>query len=251
MVQCKSDSLKNKSKLTSKVESKKILTVPTSTEVKVPTNTKQIVNSRMNLLKALSKAKNNLRDGTKEKESEEEVVVVVQPNPVKKTELKRKLVIRKSVSSNSSESSSQVPAPKVAKRRSPEVRTSRDDESNDSDMMKHVQLPPELPEPEINDQEGFMRVLGLFTHDFCDSIKKKKKERKRRNVKCTERNDFHYGTLNLDEVSFLILSLSLSYKLSFSLPQYLLSFFQSLFQSLFFQSLSHKFFLNFNVLQFS
>jgi hypothetical protein len=191
------------------VDTKKILkTVPKSLEVKVPTNTKTIVNSRMNLLKALSRAKNGLTDGGKsEKEAEEEVVVMVQP-PVKKTpiELKRKSVIRQSVSSSNSEFNHTALSTKPVKRRSPpeSQRNSRDDESNDSDMMRHIQLPPELPEPEVKTQNDFMRMLGLFSHDFVDSIKMKKKERKRRNVKCTERTDFHYGNLNLEEVSSLV-----------------------------------------------
>lgn len=65
-------------------------------------------------------------------------------------------------------------------------------------------LPDEDEEPTTLGKEAFMRVFGLCTQNFYTYLKARRSERKRRNVTSTERRDFHYGKLDLYEVSFFI-----------------------------------------------
>lgn len=68
--------------------------------------------------------------------------------------------------------------------------------------MPQVILPLEVPEPEITDQLSFMSVLGLTTHDIVNKMKERRSTRKRRNVKTSEKQDYHYGNFDISEVSW-------------------------------------------------
>lgn len=74
--------------------------------------------------------------------------------------------------------------------------TSSSGDSNDA-----VELPEEDEEPTTLGKEAFMRVFGLCTQNYYTFLTQRRSERKRRNVTSTEKRDFHYGKLDLYEVS--------------------------------------------------
>lgn len=136
-----------------------------------------INNSRLNLLQALKKAKDQkLANVTAP------VVVQVQsravaekPKPIAATIKTEPLPVKTSSTAVSSS-----------------VSSGSDD----------IDLPEEDVEPVILGKEAFLRVVGLCTQTYKEYIMSRRSERKRRNVTSTERGDFHYGKLELFEVSF-------------------------------------------------
>ncbi|GAB0098851.1 hypothetical protein DMENIID0001_146550 [Sergentomyia squamirostris] len=64
-------------------------------------------------------------------------------------------------------------------------------------IMPNVDLPPEIPEPDSYNQESFLSFFGLYTHTYNELLKKRRPERRRRNVQSTEKTDFHYDYRDL------------------------------------------------------
>lgn len=88
-----------------------------------------------------------------------------------------------------------APAKRARSGKSPSP-TSSSGDSNDL-----ADLPEEDEESTTLGKEAFMRVFGLCTQNYYTFLKQRRSERKRRNVTSTEKRDFHYGKLDLYEVS--------------------------------------------------
>lgn len=149
-------------------------------------NPQTITHSRMNLLRALSKVKNehegngtgNAGDNARYARSDGEC------------------------SDKSSSNDGIDLEPKKAttrKRRSPNGMHS--EESSDGDYMKlYPALPIEPPPKKEFNQEEFLSLFNLITPEVAESLKLRRSERKRRNCTKNEKNDFHYGKFDLNEV---------------------------------------------------
>lgn len=48
----------------------------------------------------------------------------------------------------------------------------------------------------IQNQEMFLRLFGLYTHEKVQEMRSRRRERRRRNVTSTEKIDFHYGRID-------------------------------------------------------
>lgn len=68
-----------------------------------------------------------------------------------------------------------------------------EDQYDLTDLSKEDQEPAQLG------KEPFLRLFGLYTHTYCQYLRKRRTERRRRNCTSTERGDFHYGRLDLFE----------------------------------------------------
>lgn len=133
-----------------------------------------INNSRMNLLQALKKAK--------DQKLANQMVPVVQTQlrpPAEKSKLTPAIIKTE---------------PMPIKASSSVISSSVSSGSDD------IELPEEDVEPVILGKEAFLRVVGLCTQTYKEYIMSRRSERKRRNVTSTERGDFHYGKLELFEV---------------------------------------------------
>jgi hypothetical protein len=88
------------------------------------------------------------------------------------------------------------------KRRSPASNTSS--EKSLDWQKKYPPLPIEPPPKTEYNQEEFLRVFNLITPQVADYLKLQGSKRKsRRNCIKNEKNDFHYGKFDLNEVSIL------------------------------------------------
>lgn len=75
------------------------------------------------------------------------------------------------------------------------------EDSSDSDYMKKYPNLPIEPPPKIDyNQEEFLSIFKLITPQVFESLKLRRSERKRRNCTKNEKNDFHYGNFDLNEV---------------------------------------------------
>lgn len=86
------------------------------------------------------------------------------------------------------------------KRRSPlDVHS---EESSDGDYMKNYPALPFEPPPKTEfTQEEFLGMFKLITPQVAERLKLRRSERKRRNCAKNQKNDFHYGNFDLNEVS--------------------------------------------------
>ena len=83
------------------------------------------------------------------------------------------------------------------KRRSPTSNA-----SSDMDLMKSLPPLPKEPPPKMDySKEEFLSIFMLITPQIADELKAQKSKRKRRNCFKNEKNDFHYGNFDLNEVS--------------------------------------------------
>lgn len=189
----------------------------------LPQPTTNISNSRMNLLKALTKAKTNLttiatfehlddspewpssceeNENNQEQEEEEVDGVLYEEMPIALEPVRKPIGRPPKKRSNSSSSSSKS-------RKSPE---NNDEGSSDSWKGKFPPIDPlqdgedEEMEMKDYDQEGFLRIFGLITPEQKEAIQQRRNERKKRKVtrKNNEKKDFFYGNIDIYEVSFFI-----------------------------------------------
>lgn len=119
-------------------------------------------NSRMNLLQALNKAKNQSLYPTKSPLSPSETI-----------DNKETIEISSSQSSSS-------------------------DDTSDIALMSPLYSEDEA---EMS-QEFFLRKFGLYTIEYSDYLTQKRSQRRRRNVQSNEKSDYHYGKLDMFEVRF-------------------------------------------------
>lgn len=85
------------------------------------------------------------------------------------------------------------------KRRSPASNASSD---NSNDWLKLLPpLPLEPPPKTEYNQEEFLNLFNLITPRVAELVKLKRSKRKRRNCFKNEKNDFHYGNFDLNDVS--------------------------------------------------
>lgn len=132
-------------------------------------------NSRMNLFKALAKAKNQTVK-TDETPNPEEI-----PTPTPSPPLTK------------SKSTSPVEIKSIKKTESPPSVST----SEDSFEMKTNQ-----PEEPLNDEIAkirFLKQFYLYTHSYSKYLNSRRSERKRRSCTSTEKTDFHYGNWELWE----------------------------------------------------
>lgn len=162
-----------------------------------------INNSRMNLLQALKKAKNE-----KIANQAQAAAAAAQSASQPIFPVRIPSIIQKTKSSNNPSpvtQSSSAPAVIKSENQQQQQRTKipspvispQQSVSSESDG---VDLPEEDPEPLVLGKEAFLRVVGLCTQTYKEYIMSRRSERKRRNVTSTERGDFHYGKLELFEV---------------------------------------------------
>lgn len=167
-------------------------------------------NSRMNLLQALKKAKNEKIANQAQAAAAAAAAAVVQqsirvPTIIQKSKYSynasSSLLAQQSSSSAASSSSSAV-----VKNENPQQRTTKipspviSPQPSVSSESDGIDLPEEDPEPLVLGKEAFLRVVGLCTQTYKEYIMSRRSERKRRHVTSTERGDFHYGKLELFEV---------------------------------------------------
>lgn len=168
-------------------------------------NTQAITHSRLNLLRALSKVKTEQVDNKEglDKFYTERCRATL-------AEVKESVKYLRSDEDCSDKSSSydgmememdvdplKLPA---RKRRSPPGVHS--EESSDGDYMKKYPPMPVEPEPKTEyNQEEFLALFRLITPQVAESLKLRRSERKRRKCAKNEKNDYHYGKFDLNEVS--------------------------------------------------
>lgn len=154
---------------------------------------KGITGSRLNLLRALNKVKTEQNDNPES----------IDENGKKYIRSDEDCSDQSSYDGTIEAEPEQVDPIKTAprKRKSPGSNV-----SSDSDLVKCLPpLPAELP-PKIDySQEEFLSLFGLVTPQVTEEIKAQKSKRKRRNCFKNEKNDFHYGNFDLNEVSRCIL----------------------------------------------
>lgn len=85
------------------------------------------------------------------------------------------------------------------KRRSPQTHS---EESSESDYKKkypnlHIEPPPKTEYT----QEEFLQYFKIITPQVAELLKLRRSERKRRNCTKNEKNDYHYGNFDLNEVN--------------------------------------------------
>jgi hypothetical protein len=74
--------------------------------------------------------------------------------------------------------------------------------SSDSDLMKSFPPLPIEPPPKTDyTKEEFLSLFHLIIPQIAEEIKVQRSKRKRRNCFKNEKNDFHYGNFDLNEVS--------------------------------------------------
>jgi hypothetical protein len=169
---------------TGRVEKKTVKTSSVETRhVKMIQQKQSIAGSRLNLLRALNKVKTEQDDDidTKYQRSDEDCSDQSSYDGIPLDNQQEALNVPKN----------------SRKRRSP-VSTA----SSDSDLMKNFPPLPEEPAPKLDyTQEEFLSIFMLITPDIAESIKHQRTKRKKRNCLKNEKNDFHYGNFDLNEVS--------------------------------------------------
>ena len=74
--------------------------------------------------------------------------------------------------------------------------------SDYADLMKSLPPLPQEPPPKIDyTKEEFLSIFQLIVPQIAEEIKVQRTKRKRRNCFKNEKNDFHYGNFDLNEVS--------------------------------------------------
>lgn len=158
-----------------------------------------VAKSRMNLLQALNKAKNNSLSIKAEPEES--------PKPVVPTFSARQKPMPKTRSDPLPGSSNKRPSSGASSDSSPNSRSSTplsvkvsDDSSTDRVPMPieeyYESQPLHIDELE---QPVFLKFFGLLTLEESKALTTRKTERKRRSCNSTERKDFHYGKIDYYE----------------------------------------------------
>lgn len=76
--------------------------------------------------------------------------------------------------------------------------------SDNADLMKLLPPLPQEPPPKIDyTKEEFLSIFQLIVPQIAEEIKVQRTKRKRRNCFKNEKNDFHYGNFDLNEVNFI------------------------------------------------
>lgn len=142
-----------------------------------------ITNSRMNLLRALNRVKNDEDENLISRSDEE--------------------FSGKSSSVDGMDDRERFQFTKTRKRKSPIGVHS--EESSDSDYMKYYpNLFDEPPPKDYYDQIEFLEMFKLITPETLEKLKTRRSERKKRTCTKNQKTDFHYGNFDLNEVSNLI-----------------------------------------------
>lgn len=177
--------------------------VPKKSSAKQSTQT--ITHSRLNLLRALTKVKTEQVDNKEEvdkfySEKRRATLAEVGENS------NRYLRSDEDCSDRSSSLDGMeidVPTPKIPGRKRKSPNGVHSEESSDCDYMKKYPSMPIEPPPKLEyNQEEFLGYFKLITPQVFESLKLRRSERKRRNCVKNEKNDYHYGNFDLNEVSW-------------------------------------------------
>lgn len=148
-----------------------------------------ITGSRLNLLRALNKVKTDQIDNKQYSDYGDNV----------------KYIRSDEDCSDQSSSDGPILEPEVDPLKIPGRRRRRSPASNissDSDLMKPFPPLPIEPPPKTDyTQEEFLSIFRLTIPEIAEQIKVQRTKRKRRNCFKNEKNDFHYGNFDLNEVS--------------------------------------------------
>lgn len=173
-------------------------------------NTQTITHSRLNLLKALSKVKTDQVDNKEElvKFYSERCRATLAEGGEDETSIKYFRSDEDCSDKSSSYDGMEVDPLKIGrKRRSPALHS---EDSSDGDYMKHYPALPNEPPPKTEfTQEEFLGIFKLITPQVAEKLKLRRSERKRRNCTKNEKNDFHYGNFDLNEVSWILVRFDL------------------------------------------
>ena len=157
-----------------------------------------IAGGRINLLRALNKVKTDQIDGKPFEDGFDE-------NSSSSMMMSKYIRSDEDCSDQSSYDSTSISAQEKdlqkmsRKRRSPASNASSDNASN---WLKSLPPLPVEPPPKTDySQEEFLSLFCLVTPKIAESLKIKRSKRKRRNCFKNEKNDFHYGNFDLNEVS--------------------------------------------------
>jgi hypothetical protein len=171
----------------------------------VSPNAQAIAHGRMNLLKALSKVKTEQVDNKEELDKflTERCRATLGDEDMNIRFLRSDEDCSDKSSSydgrDSIDGDADAPKP-TRKRRSPF--NVHSEESSDGDYMKKYPLMPPEPSPKTEySQEEFLSLFRLITPQVAEKLKLRRSERKRRKCAKNEKNDFHYGNFDLNEVS--------------------------------------------------
>lgn len=146
-----------------------------------------ITHSRMNLLRALNRVKNDEKDtdGNMIMKSDEEFS-------------------EKSSYADAMDDRERFQFTKIRKRKSPTAGI-HSEESSDGDYMKYYPNLHEEPTPrEEYNQVEFLEMFKLITPETFEKMKIRRSERKKRTCTKNQKTDFHYGNFDLNEVRKLI-----------------------------------------------
>jgi hypothetical protein len=172
----------------------------------VAPNTQAIAHSRMNLLKALSKVKTEQVDNKEGLDKFLNERCRATMAEVGGDDIKMKYMRSdedcsdKSSSYDGIEVESDSVRPK-RRRRSPTILNSEDSSDGSNYMKNYPALPFEPPAKIDYNQEELLSLFKLITPQVAESLKLRRSERKRRKCAKNEKNDYHYGNFDLNEVS--------------------------------------------------
>lgn len=160
---------------------------------------KGITGSRLNLLRALNKVKieqieqySDYGDGVKYIRSDEDCSDQSSDGPILDPEIDPLKI---------------TTTTRGRRRASPASNAS----SDNADLMKLLPPLPQEPPPKIDyTKEEFLSIFQLIVPQIAEEIKVQRTKRKRRNCFKNEKNDFHYGNFDLNEVSSISLKISLT-----------------------------------------
>jgi hypothetical protein len=140
-----------------------------------------ITHSRMNLLRALSRVKTE-DDENKVMRSDEEFS-------------------EKSSSLDGNEEIETPPTFRRGRKRKTPTGIHSEESSDSGDYMKYYPNLPDEPEPKLEyNQIEFLDIFNLITPETLAKLKTRKSERKKRTCTKNQKNDFHYGNFDLNEV---------------------------------------------------
>jgi hypothetical protein len=141
-----------------------------------------ITHSRMNLLRALNRVKT---------EDEENKIMRSDEEYSEKS------------SSNDGNDDIEIPQRRGRKRKTPTTGNHSEESSDSGDYMKYYPNLPDEPEPKLEyNQIEFLEIFKLITPETLEKLKTRKSERKKRTCTKNQKNDFHYGNFDLNEVRF-------------------------------------------------
>lgn len=175
-----------------------------SNQKKPKANTQTITHSRLNLLRALTKVKTEQVDNKEEVDKfycEKRRATLAEVGEDGRKYLRSdEDCSDRSSSFDGMDNEIEVPRTVGRKRKSPN--SAHSEESSDCDYIKKYPALPFEPPPKTEyTQEEFLGYFKLITPQVFESLKLRRSERKRRNCVKNEKNDYHYGNFDLNEVS--------------------------------------------------